>query len=322
MIGIFKSNLFTYLGLAIIIYKLFTLLLTKIIRSTRIEKFKQGWIVITGATSGIGKEFATQLSNKGFKLVLISRNMEKLRNTKNELSDINDPNNIAIICADFSQGYKDPDNFYKDLAKQLEKYDISGLINNVGVMPDFCNFPLNSKKEIENTIGVNIYPLTYITYFLIPKMISRYAHTGLRSIIINMSSVSAIKPSTGFNIYGSTKSYILQFSQCISYEYDQAINIMAVAPTAIRTRLSDKYRLSTTFASAPISTEMFVNNVWDQLHKRVSGGYCINDIGRTVYDILPDWGVMKITLKLLSKENPKLVDYRIYDEVEDKADSY
>jgi short-subunit dehydrogenase len=322
MIGILRSDLFTYFGIAIILYKLSTLILAKLIRSTDIADYKYGWFVITGATQGIGKEFARQLSQKGFKIILMARSKERLKATRRELSAYNDSNNIEAISVDFSQGDRDPEIFYKNLADKLHHYEISGLINNVGVMPDFCNFPLNSKQEIENTLSVNIYPITYLTYFLASKMQQRYQQAGQRSIIINMTSISALKPTIGFNIYGSTKSYIMAFSQCISYEYDKAIQVVAAGPTAVKTRLSDYYRLSGSLATAPISTELFVRSVFDQLHKRVTAGYFLDELARYMHDLLPDWAIMKIRLIFLPKDNKKLVDYRIYDEAEDKADKY
>lgn len=322
MIGILRSEFFTYFGIAIVLYKLSTLLLTKLVRSTDIEDYKYGWIVITGATQGIGKEFAMQLSQKGFRIILMARSKERLLATRRELLAYNESNNIEVISVDFSQGHRDPENFYKNLTDKLRHYEISGLINNVGVMPDFCNFPLNSKQEVENTLSVNIYPITYLTYFLVPKMQQRFEQTGKRSIIINITSISAIKPTIGFNIYGSTKSYIMTFSQCISYEYDKSIQVVAAGPTAVKTRLSDYYRLSASLATAPISTELFVSSVFEQLHKRVTAGYFIHEIARYMYDLLPDWAIMKIGLIFLSKENKKLIDYRIYDEAEDKADRY
>jgi len=207
------SDCLTYLGFSVIVYKLLANVLAKVMRGAKIEDYKYGWIVITGATAGIGYEFARQLVSKGFKVILVSRDEKKLESVKKELAQVGDENNIVIIPADFKFSHRDPESFYTSLFEKFSSYEVSGLINNVGVMPELKHFPQSNPYDNETTIGVNIYPVTFLTHLFIPKMLERFGRTKQRSLILNLSSVAAQKPAPGFNVYGSTKRLLHHSNQ-------------------------------------------------------------------------------------------------------------
>ena len=88
------------------------------------------WVVVTGATDGIGKQYARQLAKQGFKVVLISRTKEKLEAVAKEIED--DFNvEVRIICFDFTKT-----TGCNEIEKVIDYLDVGILINNVGMVKD------------------------------------------------------------------------------------------------------------------------------------------------------------------------------------------
>ena len=88
-------------------------------RRVNIESFDWGWVAITGASDGIGRGFAEVLAAKGLKIILISRNLEKLQGVANDIKRTTGNNNIEIVQADFGSSHKNPPEFYKGLVDEL-----------------------------------------------------------------------------------------------------------------------------------------------------------------------------------------------------------
>jgi short-subunit dehydrogenase len=86
------------------------------------------WAVVTGATDGLGKEYARELARRGMKVVLISRNPEKLQRVADELGK-DTKSDFVIVAADFTKG-KD---IYPSIQQALHGLDIGVLVNNVGI---------------------------------------------------------------------------------------------------------------------------------------------------------------------------------------------
>ena len=131
-------GLFTILG---IIGKI---ILSKLRNKTKIDEFKYGWAAITGATSGIGREYAEQLAGGGFNIILISRDEGRLIEVKQELAEKYSVQ-VEYVRADFKDAREDPEEYFTDLMKKLEDYEVSVLVNNAGILngPDYReNIPL------------------------------------------------------------------------------------------------------------------------------------------------------------------------------------
>lgn len=96
---------------------------------------EDSWAIITGSTSGIGLGFAKYLASKGFNLVCISRNPEKLKEKEAEIkAEAKGEIKIKNITKDFTQAYQA--DFYNDIAETVKDLDISILVNNVGIFHD------------------------------------------------------------------------------------------------------------------------------------------------------------------------------------------
>jgi short-subunit dehydrogenase len=170
------------------------------------QRYGDNWAVVTGASDGIGKEYAIQLAKKGFKIGLIARNEEKLNTVADEIKKLYGVD-TKIIVFDF-------DDFYtktklEELYQKLRVFDkVSILVNNVGVglTGNFNEFP---EDKINSSINVNVVGLTFITKLLLPKMLKNDKRGG----IINIGSGTTEFVYTGMSVYSSTKSYVTWFSQ-------------------------------------------------------------------------------------------------------------
>jgi 17beta-estradiol 17-dehydrogenase / very-long-chain 3-oxoacyl-CoA reductase len=92
--------------------------------------------VVTGCTEGIGRSFVLEFARRGFNIVLISRNREKLESVARQVASINAKVLTHIIVADFTKSYES--DFYERIDQQLKDLDVSVLVNNVGLWYSGC----------------------------------------------------------------------------------------------------------------------------------------------------------------------------------------
>lgn len=158
--------------------------------------------LITGASSGLGREFAKVLSHKGYDLILVARRKEKLLELKNTLST-----NIRVISLDLSM-YENCIRLYE----QVKNETIDILINNAGfgLLGEFCN--TNLKKELE-MINININAPHILTKLFLIKFIKRDA-----GYILNVSSSASFFAGPLMATYYATKNYVTRLSSAIEEE--------------------------------------------------------------------------------------------------------
>ena len=150
--------------------------------------------LITGASSGIGREFAKILSKKGYDLVLVARDKEKLEEVKKELST-----NIEIVCLDLSisENCKMLYNNYPDM-------DL--LINNAG-FGDCGNFSSTSLDKELSMISTNI-----TAYHILTKLYLINMKKKNSGHILNVASIAGFMPGPLMSTYYATKAYIVRLS--------------------------------------------------------------------------------------------------------------
>ncbi|MCM1370388.1 MAG: SDR family oxidoreductase [Clostridium sp.] len=158
--------------------------------------------LITGASSGLGKEFANILSNMGYDLILVARRKKKLESLKNKLKT-----NITIIDMDISSSY----NCIK-LYEQVKNEDIDILINNAGfgLFGDFIS--TNIEKELD-MIDLNIKAVHILT-----KLFLKDFKKKNKGYILNVASTAAFQPGPLMSVYYATKSYVFNLTHAIRKE--------------------------------------------------------------------------------------------------------
>ncbi len=182
--------------------------------------------LITGASSGIGLEFAKLLAKEKYNLVLVSRDGAKLNLLKTQLEKEYQIE-VKILPIDLSA-----ENSSKEVYDQLknEKIDIDLLINNAG-FGALGNFDELNWELQRDMIKVNVISLVYLTKLFIEDMKER-GYGG----ILNVASTAAFQPGPRMAIYYATKAFVLNFTLAIAHELKNSkIKIMALCPGPTKT---------------------------------------------------------------------------------------
>jgi len=192
--------------------------------------------------------------------------------------------------------HRDAENFYKQLVADLRPYNVSVLINNVGIGGDAKFLVNQSLEEIEQMIGVNIYPQTMISYHLIPFFLQRHKETHQRSLIINFSSTIEEIALPSVALYSATKRYNHFLSEALRYEYADSIDIATIKPGPVVTNMSvgmgfDKMATS-------VRSEDFVRSLLKNLHSGVNYGHWLHSTQAYMSTMLP-YQIMSPLLQLM-----------------------
>ncbi|QHE51103.1 SDR family oxidoreductase [Pontibacillus sp. HMF3514] len=183
--------------------------------------------LITGASSGLGYEFAKLFAANGYNLVLTARNEEKLQQIKEELSHVD----VMVAPKDLSQPHSG-----EELYQQLLDQDVSinVLVNNAGFGLN-GEFEKLSLKQQQEMIQVNMTSLTDLTYCFLPE-IKKQANAGHFSGILNVASTAAFQPGPYMSVYYASKAYVLSFSEGIAGELKGTnVQITTLCPGATET---------------------------------------------------------------------------------------
>ncbi|GLV45728.1 uncharacterized protein CBL_02748 [Carabus blaptoides fortunei] len=202
------------------------------------------WAVITGSTDGIGKQYALELAARDMNIVLISRNMEKLRNTAQEIESKYSVK-TKIIVADFSRGSE----VYEHIENELLGIPVAVLVNNVGMQYSYPKYVSEaSEKELSDLINVNVGAVTHMSKMLLPQMRQRG-----KGAIVNVSSGSEMQPLPLMTVYAATKAYVKSFTEALRFEYArQGITVQHLSPLFINTKMNEfSHRLRQTSFFVP-----------------------------------------------------------------------
>jgi short-subunit dehydrogenase len=183
--------------------------------------------LITGASAGIGREFARQLAGRAGSLVLVARRLDRLEALRDELTK-KDPNlNVHCRGVDLSQS-----NEVDDLCAWLEreKITVDFLINNAG-LGDRGSFVTSDPQRVREMLAVNIVALTTLTRALLPGMIEKR-----RGAILNVSSSAGFLPIRNLAVYAASKAYVTSFSEAVRGEVRKSgIVVTALCPGPVAT---------------------------------------------------------------------------------------
>jgi short-subunit dehydrogenase len=199
--------------------------------------FENTTILITGASSGIGKEFAKQLASKGANLILTARTHSDLMNLAEELESEHTNIWIKTIPADLSEL-----NGSRKLFEQIIDLGLSVdyLINNAG-FGKFCEFSGESFETYHKMLMLNINALVELTHLCLPTMINKNSGG-----IINVASIGSFQPLPYQTVYGASKAFVLSFSEALSGELlDKNIRVMALCPGTTESRFMENANADT-----------------------------------------------------------------------------
>ena len=185
--------------------------------------------VITGASAGIGREFARQLAGRAKLLVLVARRRDRLEQLRAELLSTNSALHVEIREVDLSNLEQTV-----QLGGWLAKEPIDLLVNNAGV-GDHGSFATADPIRVNQQIQVNALALTTLTRAVLPRMI-----TQKRGAILNVSSSAGFLPLPDFAVYAATKAYVTSFSEAVRSETRRlGITVTALCPGPVHTEFAE-----------------------------------------------------------------------------------
>jgi len=186
--------------------------------------------LVTGASSGIGATYAERLAQRGFNLILVARNAQRLSSLADKLSSTYQ---VKVDClpADLSsaEGWRITSaRLYKDTS-------ISMLINSAGLGPEGAVLQSN-ESELESMIQLNVMGLHQLTLAAAKVFVARGQGT-----IVNIASVVALLPEQFNAVYSATKAFVLALTQGLHTELAPAgVKIQAVLPGLTRTEIFER----------------------------------------------------------------------------------
>lgn len=187
--------------------------------------------LITGASSGIGRELTKLFAEYGFDLVLVARNEAALNEIASQLT-ARQPVSVTVVPKDLSLPQA-PEEIYDTLKQASIAVDV--LVNNAGTQVYGALQDTDTSEQLR-LIQVNLVALTHLTMLFGREMVDRG-----RGRILNVASTGAFSPTPLNAIYCATKAYVLSFSEAIARDLEgTGVTVTCLCPGATETRFAKR----------------------------------------------------------------------------------
>ncbi len=250
--------------------------------------------LITGASSGFGKEFAKIFAKDGYNLVITARSTDRLEKIKTQI-EMEYGVDVFVVTKDLSLPSAPQEIF--DFTQQKGVH-IDVLVNNAGFgdLGDFAKSDLSRQQQM---IDLNISALVKLTHLYLPAMLAKKDGK-----ILNVASVAAFAPGPGMSVYYASKAFVLSFSDALSTELKgTGVTVTALCPGPVNTGFA---------AAAGFKNSLLFSGKADGKAAQVSRyGYKAMQKGKSV--ALPDMFVKAAALavRLAPRKAAKAVIYAV-----------
>jgi len=181
--------------------------------------------LVTGASAGLGEEFARQLAKRGHRVVLAARRKERLDAIASELG------NARAVAADLSRTGSVA-SLIKDIADAGEQVEL--LVNNAG-FGSHGRFAKADPDRLREMIDLNCGALTDLCRAVLPDMVKRNS-----GAILNVASTAAFQPGPGMAVYFATKAFVLSLSEALHEEVrSSGVKVVALCPGPTKTEFGE-----------------------------------------------------------------------------------
>ncbi|BBY18387.1 SDR family NAD(P)-dependent oxidoreductase [Mycolicibacterium litorale] len=188
--------------------------------------------LVTGASGGIGEEFATRLAADGASLILVARRTERLEELRGRLLEHHPGITVDILSADLAVP-----GAAADVVGQVESLGrhVDALINNAGIGLH-GRFAEQDPAANAAQIQLNCITLVELTGRLLPAMIA-----AERGVVINVGSTAGFQPVPSMAVYGATKAFVLSFTEALWQETrGTGVKVLTLCPGATETEFFDR----------------------------------------------------------------------------------
>jgi uncharacterized protein len=247
------------------------------------------WAVITGASSGIGREFARYLANLGINLIIIARRIERLKALADEVKG---KNKIEVIPvnADLTK-----EESIREIIVAIGNREIGILINNAGVGSIGYLAESDLQKQTD-LVKLNCLAPTILTHHILKGMVDKR-----KGAIIFLGSVVGMQPTPYLSVYSATKSFNIFLANALWYELkNYNIDVLALSPGSTDTEF-DRVSKDRLLTAAP---EDVVRTAFRSLGKKpnVVHGF-VNKILMVISKLLPDKLTITLAGRIADKRN-------------------
>jgi short-subunit dehydrogenase len=192
-----------------------------------------GTALITGASTGIGSVYAHRLAQRGYDLILVARDQQRLTHLANDIT-AKTGRKAETLPADLT--------VKADLKRVEERLrsdsTVTALVNNAG-FGGVAKLIDSNVDDMDNMIQLNVTALTRLTSAALPGLLERS-----KGLIINIASIAALSPELLNGVYSGTKAFVVNLTQSLYNEVkDKGIQVQAVLPGATSTAFWDRAQL-------------------------------------------------------------------------------
>lgn len=219
------------------------------------------YVLVTGASAGIGEEFARQLAKSGNNLILVARREDRLRLLAAELVETFNVS-VETVALDLSLPAAG-----QQLADKVNEsgWQLNGLINNAGFgdRGSFTSLPLERQL---NMIQVNVTVLVELSHRLLPLL---QQHQD--AFIINVASTASFQSGPNMAIYYATKAFVLSFSEALHEELSGKVAVSALCPGATESEFAKEANMTDTilFRAGTMTSEAVVRKALKSTHRAI-----------------------------------------------------
>jgi uncharacterized protein len=185
--------------------------------------FSKQTVLVTGASSGIGAEFARQLAARGSSLVLVARRKDRLEELAGELRARGVT--AHVVAADLAQP-----GIGQRLAEEVAGFGVTSLVNNAG-FANFGPFHEEDPERLRQEVAVDVNAVVEISRAFIEPL-----RANGHGFLVNVASMAAYQATPWSSVYGATKAFVVSFTEGLWVESrGTGLRVMALSPGATRT---------------------------------------------------------------------------------------
>ena len=249
--------------------------------------FRGQTVLVTGASSGIGREMATDLGARGARVLLVARSEGALHTVADEVRQ--EGGEAAVFVHDLEPGGAS-EALVDAVEAAGETVDV--LVNNAGFG---IQGPLleHDAAQAEAMVGLNALAVTGLTARLVPGMVARG-----RGGVLTVASVAAFVPAPRFAVYAATKAYALRFSEALHAELKRTgVHVSCLCPGPVRTRFAERAGMDDAFFDGALAADRVAREGLDGLarNRRVVVPGVLNKVQRVLTRLVPTAPTMAVT---------------------------
>ncbi|MEV0948803.1 SDR family oxidoreductase [Rhodococcus sp. NPDC049939] len=248
-------------------------------------------VLITGASAGLGADFARRFAQRGANLVLVARRADRLEQLATE---IRDKHGVSVTVLPFDLGTPGAAERLKD---ELTARDIriDSLVNNAGfgTHGDFASADLD---RLTSLIQLNVTTLVELSHIFLPDLLRG------RGLLMNIASSTAYQPVPGMAVYAASKAFVLHFTEALWAEArGTGLTVLAVSPGPTKTEFFDVVGTQDAAAGYMQTAEQVMNTTFRTLDRRNSPPSVMSGWTNKMSALGPRLGTRRLTTLVVGR---------------------